>query len=77
MSSTGWIRLKKFNLPFTYRLKYRLSGPLTLGKIKTSYRYHQDSVLITIEFDGESLKTVLENLSELLREWGRQNNVQT
>ncbi len=75
MASVGWIKLRRFNLPLTYRLKYRLSGLLTGGRIRTSYRNSHDGVLIRTEFDGETLETVLQNLSGLLKEWGRQNEI--
>ncbi len=48
---------------------------LTLGKVRASYTYYPDSVLIRIEFDESRMETVLEHVRRILREWGRQNQI--
>lgn len=69
------MRLTNFRMPFSYKVRCKLSRLLTLGKVKASYRYYQDNVLIRIEFDGAYLVTVLQRLSQLLKAWGRQNGI--
>ncbi len=76
MAAVGWVRLTKFRMPFTYRIKCKLSRLLTRGRIRASYERNPNSVLIRIQFDGAYLETVLERFSGLIREWGRQNHVQ-
>jgi hypothetical protein len=76
MSSTGWIRLENFNLPLSLRIKYSLVNLLAGRRIRVQYRNHSGDTLIRVEFDGEYLNRVLSELSSLLKEWGRQNNLQ-
>jgi|GEM_PF-3580014 hypothetical protein len=73
MTSKGWIKLNNFKIPLTRRIKLKMARYVFLGRIKTSYQYNTDSVLITAEFRGDKLGRVINELSELLKEWEKQN----
>ncbi len=75
MASAGWVRLKGFRFPMSYRVRCRMARLLTLGKVRASYTYYPNSVLIRIEFDESRMETVLEHVRRILREWGRQNQI--
>lgn len=74
MASKGWIKLNNFKIPLSYRIKLKMASYVYLGRIKTSYRYDTDGVLITAEFNGDKLGKVINELSGLIREWEKQNN---
>ncbi len=74
MASKGWIKLSNFKIPLTHRIKLKMARYVFLGRIKTSYKYNTDSVLITAEFDGNMLGRVINELSGLIKEWEKQNS---
>ena len=74
MASKGWIKLSNFRIPLTHRIKLRMARYVFLGRIKTSYHYDTDSVIITAEFSGDKLGRVINELSALIKEWEKQNN---
>jgi len=73
LTSKGWIKLKNFKLPLKHRIKLKFAGLVFMGKIRAGYRYSGDSVTIYVEFDGNMLERVVDELRELMEEWEKQN----
>ncbi len=75
MGSSGYVRLEEFKFPLAYRIRCKLARFLTGGKIRATYEYRPDSVLISIEFHESQMETVLGHVTKIIKEWGRQNQI--
>lgn len=76
MSSYAWVKLRNFEIPLNFRIKYLLAKVLTRGRIKPEYKHHGDALYIRVDFEGDHLDVVISHFRELIDEWSRQNNIQ-